>query len=135
MIHPYRFSQEMLHSCKVLGQLDEKFIACSLTYQNPEGAPRPTSQLVVLFDQHAVHERVRLETIIQENCERLDSGETVLSKSAVIPPLELVLPEDEVRLMQAYAHKFNQRGLYFTRVRVCLMLSLWLLAYSFETHF
>ncbi|KAK8395276.1 hypothetical protein O3P69_006172 [Scylla paramamosain] len=115
MIHPYRFSQEMLHSCKVLGQLDEKFIACSLTYQNPEGAPGSASQLVVLFDQHAVHERVRLETIIQENCERLDSGETVLSKSAVIPPLELDLPEDEVRLMQAYAHKFNQRGLYFTR--------------------
>lgn len=112
----------------MLGQLDEKFIACNLTYQNPEGAPRPTSQLVVLFDQHAVHERVRLETIIQENCERLDSGETVLSKSAVIPPLELVLPEDEVRLMQAYAHKFNQRGLYFTRVRVCSLLPLWLLA-------
>ncbi|MPC65409.1 DNA mismatch repair protein Mlh3 [Portunus trituberculatus] len=115
MIHPYRFSQEMLHSCKVLGQLDEKFIACSLTYQNPEGPPGPASQIVVLFDQHAVHERVRLETIIQENCEKLDSGETVLSKTAVIPPLELELPEDEVRLMQAYAHKFNQRGLYFTR--------------------
>ena len=109
---------------QVLGQLDQKFIACSLTYPNPKGASSPASQLVVLFDQHAVHERVRLEAIIRGNCETLESGETVLCKSAVIPPLELNLPEDEVRLMQAYSEKFNQRGLYFTRVRVLYVVCL-----------
>lgn len=97
--------------------MDQKFIVCSLNYSSSEGPQGKDSQLLVLFDQHAVHERVRLETIIQENFETLASGESVLCSSAVSPPLELDLPEDEVRLMQAYSKKFNQRGLYFTKVR------------------
>lgn len=109
---------------QVLGQLDQKFIVCSLKYSSQEEPPGEASQLLVLFDQHAVHERVRLETIIQENFETLASGESVLCSAAISPPLELDLPEHEVRLMQAYIKKFNQRGLYFTKVRFFHLLLL-----------
>lgn len=102
----------------MLGQLDQKFIACNLRYSSPEEPTSKASQLVVLFDQHATHERVRLETITEENFKILESGESVLCSTAVSPPLELDLPEDEIRLMQAYSKKFNQCGLYFTKVRL-----------------
>ncbi|KAG7172076.1 DNA mismatch repair protein Mlh3-like [Homarus americanus] len=100
----------------VLGQLDKKFIACNIEYTSHDHHEQRSSQLIVLFDQHAVHERVRLETIIQENYETLDSGESVIRSSIVKPPLEMSLPADEVRLMMAYSEVFSQRGLQFTKI-------------------
>lgn len=53
---------------QVVGQIDEKFIAIVMA-MNPEetaaSADRETKsqELVVLVDQHAAHERVRLEQL------------------------------------------------------------------------
>lgn len=116
IVHPYKFSREMLQSCKVLGQLDKKFIACSIIYPSDNSHECKPSRLVVLFDQHAVHERVRLESIIQENFETRDSGESVIRSSSITPPLEILLPEDEVRLMMAYSNAFFKRGLHFSQI-------------------
>nr|XP_045613438.1 DNA mismatch repair protein Mlh3-like isoform X1 [Procambarus clarkii] len=116
IVHPYKFSREMLQSCKVIGQLDKKFIACSITYPPYDYHEQRPSELIVLFDQHAVHERVRLEAIIKENFEVLDSGESVVRSSTITPPLEMSLPEDEVRMMMAFSEIFIQRGLHFTQI-------------------
>ncbi|XP_064110588.1 uncharacterized protein LOC135218299 isoform X2 [Macrobrachium nipponense] len=115
IVHPYKFTKNMLPSCKVLGQLDNKFIACTIKYTAQDETNSPIS-LVVLFDQHAVHERVRLESIIEENLELAESGKQVIRSSMVTPPMSLTLPDDEVRLMVAYKELFFQRGLHFTKV-------------------
>ncbi|XP_063827115.1 uncharacterized protein LOC135076619 [Ostrinia nubilalis] len=49
------FSAESLKNAKVLGQIDNKFIASIMKGKTDQ------SEFLVLFDQHAVHERIRLE--------------------------------------------------------------------------
>ncbi|XP_066958145.1 LOW QUALITY PROTEIN: uncharacterized protein [Macrobrachium rosenbergii] len=114
IVHPYKFTKKMLPSCKVLGQLDNKFIACNIEYTSQDETNSPLN-LVVLFDQHAVHERVRLESIIEENLELAESGKQAIRSSMVTPPMSLTLPDDEIRLMVAYKELFFQRGLHFTK--------------------
>ncbi|XP_063594582.1 uncharacterized protein LOC134771578 [Penaeus indicus] len=116
IVHPYKFSQEMLQTCRVLGQLDKKFIACEITYTSSDPTLHKVSEIIVLFDQHAVHERVRLETLTEENYESLENGERVIRTYMISPPLEMTLPESEVRLMMAYTRTFIQWGLHFTQV-------------------
>ena len=50
---------------KVLKQVDEKFILCVMKSASVEGASAPLKNpdLLVVLDQHAAHERVRLEQL------------------------------------------------------------------------
>ena len=55
----------------MVGQVDKKFIAAVMPSSNehhPVGANEPNgnpkNQVVVLFDQHAVEERLRLEALL-----------------------------------------------------------------------
>jgi DNA mismatch repair ATPase MutL len=43
---------------QVLGQLDNKFIVTVVDLRSPKN-----QNVIVLFDQHAVHERIRLESL------------------------------------------------------------------------
>ncbi|KAI0920894.1 hypothetical protein AcV5_001344 [Taiwanofungus camphoratus] len=79
---PGRFSKEDLPVAKVLGQVDRKFIACILdTHINDSerdgveigkvpklGAKTTRGKLLVLIDQHAADERVRVERFLKELC-------------------------------------------------------------------
>ena len=49
---------------KVLGQLDKKFIVTATTVEN-------NKEVIVLFDQHAVHERIRVENLTGGKLEKL----------------------------------------------------------------
>ena len=54
----------MMSACcivQVLGQVDNKFIACLLTL--PPGGDGVPHKLLSVIDQHAAHERVRLEQL------------------------------------------------------------------------
>ena len=53
----------MFRGLSVIGQVDKKFIAATMVYDGD--GERRSSRLLVLFDQHAVHERIRLETLIK----------------------------------------------------------------------
>lgn len=48
---------------QVLAQVDNKFIAAKVKGRNIH--KKDTSEYLVLFDQHAVHERIRLENNLQ----------------------------------------------------------------------
>ena len=50
----------------MIGQLDKKFILCTLEYPREEAGVR-SSPLLVAFDQHAVHERIRLEALLDQH--------------------------------------------------------------------
>ena len=54
------FTRDDLRSARVLGQVDAQFIACVLP---------PDPGTVVLVDQHAADERVRVERFLRELCE------------------------------------------------------------------
>lgn len=53
--YPISFDKTFLSKVTVIGQVDKKFIA----------ALEETKHLLVLFDQHAVHERIRLEELLE----------------------------------------------------------------------
>jgi DNA mismatch repair protein MLH3 len=89
MSHPsglFRFNKAMLSNAKVVGQVDNKFIACLI---NLECKGRKSETLsLVLVDQHAAHERVRLEEIQDDLV--VDGA---LRSGRVDPPVHVRLPD------------------------------------------
>ncbi|KZT71436.1 hypothetical protein DAEQUDRAFT_666030 [Daedalea quercina L-15889] len=69
---PGSFSRDDLLNAQVLGQVDQKFIACVLhtdfVDDVQEDIPMPGGKVLVLIDQHAADERVRVERFLQELC-------------------------------------------------------------------
>ncbi|XP_066280539.1 uncharacterized protein [Branchiostoma lanceolatum] len=111
VMQPYRFSREMLHSIQIIGQVDNKFIACMMKNSAHNFTTTSVPNLLVLIDQHAAHERVRLEKLHDDLYEP-DPGSPHqhLKFSHVIPPLEVPLPAEELRLLQAYKPAFQRLG-------------------------
>uniref|UniRef100_A0A8D0L9R5 MutL homolog 3 n=1 Tax=Sphenodon punctatus TaxID=8508 RepID=A0A8D0L9R5_SPHPU len=88
ILYPYRFTKEMIHSMQVLHQVDNKFIACLINTRNDVNG-ETDGNLLVLVDQHAAHERIRLEQLVADSYEKHPeaSGKKKLLSSTVSPPL------------------------------------------------
>uniref|UniRef100_A0A3Q0RIT8 WW domain-containing protein n=1 Tax=Amphilophus citrinellus TaxID=61819 RepID=A0A3Q0RIT8_AMPCI len=100
ILFPYRFSKSMIHSMKVIHQVDKKFLACLINTRTEEQVEH--RNLLVLVDQHAAHERVRLETLIADSYEDDPDapGERRLCTSTILPPLGISVTEEELRLLR-----------------------------------
>ncbi|KAG5857552.1 hypothetical protein ANANG_G00020660 [Anguilla anguilla] len=100
ILFPYRFTKDMIHSMKVVHQVDKKFLACLI---NTRDMDAESGNLLVLVDQHAAHERVRLENLITESYEEDPEtpGQKRLCSSSVTPPLEIEVTEEELRLLRS----------------------------------
>ncbi|XP_003214488.2 DNA mismatch repair protein Mlh3 isoform X2 [Anolis carolinensis] len=112
IMYPYRFTKNMIDSMQVLNQVDNKFIACLInTDENEEAVLH--GNLLVLVDQHAAHERVRLEQLITDSYEKQSetSGRKKLLASTVCPPLEIEITEDHRRLLRCCHKGLEDLGL------------------------
>ncbi|XP_012782232.2 DNA mismatch repair protein Mlh3 isoform X3 [Ochotona princeps] len=115
ILYPYRFTKEMIHSMQVLRQVDNKFIACLMSTKAEED-DKAGGNLLVLVDQHAAHERIRLEQLLTESYEKQQpqgSGRKKLLSSTVIPPLEISVTEEQRRLLWCYHKNLEDLGLEF----------------------
>ena len=56
-----RFTKQQLQGAVVIGQVDEKFIVAKMSFDTDDR----NQERLILFDQHAVHERIRLETLMK----------------------------------------------------------------------
>ena len=71
-----RFTRDDLRRAEIINQVDNKFIACRITKRNylnvsvDDGGrePYPDSPILVLVDQHAADERVRVERFLKDLC-------------------------------------------------------------------
>ncbi|XP_057588181.1 DNA mismatch repair protein Mlh3 isoform X3 [Hippopotamus amphibius kiboko] len=113
ILYPYRFTKEMIHSMQVLQQVDNKFIACLMSTKTEENG-EAGGNLLVLVDQHAAHERIRLEQLIIDSYEKQrpqGSGRKKLLSSTISPPLEITVTEEQRRLLRCYHKNLEDLGL------------------------
>ncbi|RVE57184.1 hypothetical protein OJAV_G00213420 [Oryzias javanicus] len=118
VLFPYRLSKAMIHSMKVIDQVDKKFLACLINTSEEELAldNETEGNLLVLVDQHAAHERVRLENLITDSYEDIPEtfGEKWLCSSSIVPPLEISVTEEELRLLSSCRSQSRSLGLEVT---------------------
>jgi DNA mismatch repair ATPase MutL len=88
-----RFSKEELGSARIIGQVDCKFVACSM----PGGSTNKGEPVLVLIDQHAADERVRVERFLKELCNGALQGGA--ESSALDAKKGVVLTRDEATLL------------------------------------
>ncbi|KAJ8309576.1 hypothetical protein KUTeg_014450 [Tegillarca granosa] len=82
VLYPHRFTKEMLKHAKVLGQVDNKFIACLFPSKDQNNAAY---------------------------CKD-DNGIEKIVSSAVVPPEPTLLSQDEVRIMTSFKDEFERIG-------------------------
>ena len=122
-----KLERESLENATVLAQVDKKYIllkiCTALTSVKVKDEIRNNSQVLVLVDQHAADERIRIEALLMELCARPSleiSG--VRSKLGFISAIHTTRLEkaimfhitvQEHRLFQRYAALFARWGILF----------------------
>ncbi|BFZ12012.1 hypothetical protein BsWGS_15051 [Bradybaena similaris] len=111
------FTKNILDKVTVIGQLDNKFIVSLIDCtESVSKATKPKcSSLLVLFDQHAVHERIRLEHFTKE-CYEVESGERTdrIKRSEIKPAQSITMDQDDLRIMKAFSTEFIRIGINFS---------------------
>ncbi|CAG8487786.1 23819_t:CDS:10 [Dentiscutata erythropus] len=125
----HRFSKQDFAQAQVIGQVDDKFVACKLPYSRAIGPDLQdgTQQILVLVDQHAADERVRVEMLMKEFCDfknkermqNMNDNEvhpisSLVETVQINPPNKIVLTEREIRVVKRFEANFNSWGIFFS---------------------
>ncbi|KAJ7129319.1 hypothetical protein C8R44DRAFT_776507 [Mycena epipterygia] len=100
-----RFQKEDLRNAEVVNQVDRKFIACLINDSSRANAA--AGRALVLIDQHAADERVRVERFLKELClgylsnaNPRGNNNTNLRLRELSPPVPILLSRHEERQLQ-----------------------------------
>ncbi|XP_023705296.1 uncharacterized protein LOC111863317 isoform X2 [Cryptotermes secundus] len=106
VLYPYTFSKDIFSNLQVLGQMDNKFI---VTLVGPRSGQN--QNVIVLFDQHAVHERIRLESLMKGYL--VEGSDSEFRTVEVNRFITLHLSSKEVRILSSFREDFKRLGLQF----------------------
>lgn len=113
------FTVDDLKSAHLIGQVDEKFIACVL-----RDLPDDES-VVILIDQHAADERIRVERLLEDYCRYalqqrslgVEDGSTFRfgGTACLEPPIKILLTKEEAHLVRRHdvLEEFARWGIHF----------------------
>lgn len=97
----HRFEKADLRDAQVIDQVDRKFIACLI---NKSGESSALGRALILIDQHAADERVRVERFLKELClgflASVNSDDKFLRLRELAPPVPILLSRHEERLLR-----------------------------------
>ncbi|KIJ37395.1 hypothetical protein M422DRAFT_177918 [Sphaerobolus stellatus SS14] len=107
------FNRSQLKKAQVIGQVDSKYVSCLVPTSKSEG------KVLVLVDQHAADERVRVERFLKELCQGflVDNVETLEMKPAV-PVLLTALEARTLTESERCREAFARWGFRFTENHV-----------------
>jgi DNA mismatch repair protein MLH3 len=87
----HQLTGETLREARIINQVDMKFIACTLRSASAsQGTSRESGNTLVLIDQHAADERIRVEHLLAPPCEAFLAGNAI-DQSQVLPEPKLIL--------------------------------------------
>ncbi|KAJ7126385.1 hypothetical protein C8R43DRAFT_1028784 [Mycena crocata] len=114
-----RFQKADLSKVQVIDQIDRKFIACIINNSSDSGT---ASHSLILIDQHAADERVRVERFLKELClgylsnanPRGYNGD-LLRLRELSPPVPILLSRHEERQLRdlSIRRSFENWGIHF----------------------
>ena len=124
-----RFSRSGLRDAKVVSQVDKKFVLVLMRpspgfISNQDDLSWGKDQILVLIDQHAADERIRVEALLADLCSKPSSETLILASSsgaqipaiatALIPkPLCFQIQQRDYRMFAAHAQHFANWGILY----------------------
>lgn len=121
-----RLSKESLQSVKVIAQVDRKFILVKMKQLSVvESAKEATTDVLVLIDQHAADERIRVEALSKELCTPITLvnghsgyqsklGHKALVASVLLErPIQFTVSHQEHAHFTTHAARFAAWGILF----------------------
>ncbi|KAF7931099.1 uncharacterized protein EAE97_009308 [Botrytis byssoidea] len=113
---PGRISKEALRDAEIISQVDKKFILANL--QRNSTAEEDSSSLLVIIDQHAADERIRIETLLSDFLASPIVSTVPVPASVFTTPLEKSLNFDistkESQLFHTYMNHFFYWGIIYS---------------------
>lgn len=106
-------SKDALRDAEVVSQVDKKFILVKIGGMRDHGA----SQMLVLIDQHAADERIRIESLMHELC--TPSSKASPTKSGILTstlenPLIFEISSKDIELLEVHQQHFANWGILYT---------------------
>ncbi|KAI9552299.1 putative MLH3 [Daphnia sinensis] len=117
-----KFTKNVMSNIRVINQVDQKFICC-VTQEEDE-------RYLVLVDQHAAHERICLERLLQMHSTKSDDGYVQVQSSPIQPHLLLSFHSRDLEVIQKLSLELTRYGLHVqisdstvvvTRVPACFL--------------
>ncbi|OCK77413.1 hypothetical protein K432DRAFT_304291 [Lepidopterella palustris CBS 459.81] len=121
-----RLSRHALHNAKVIAQVDKKFILVKLSGSPETIAQSPLDkEFLVLIDQHAADERIRIEALLSELCAPTSNSpdypkfrsslgqESRINHKVLVTPLQFVISAQESSLFRTHATRFAAWGILY----------------------
>ena len=123
-----KLSKEALGSAKVIAQVDKKFILINMNITSKRNSIADSSSVskpfLILVDQHAADERIRIEGLIAELCRKPLLGNSIIpdcshSVSSVmttllVKPITFQVQARECTLFTRHASHFANWGILYT---------------------
>ncbi|KAI9336575.1 hypothetical protein BDR26DRAFT_936009 [Obelidium mucronatum] len=117
-------SKSDLSKLTVIGQIDKKFIACWFTggtdrernaapHEITSSSSSSSSLGLVIIDQHAADERVKLENLFVQTFGSVVSQHSVIDMTELDPPIQIALKRKQRYAIMEYSRIFSQWGIGF----------------------
>lgn len=111
-----RISKDALRDAVVISQVDKKFILANLQTRSAFG--KEPSVILVVIDQHAADERIRIETLLSDFLTppiiSTTRASTSVSTSPLDKPLTFDISTKDSQLFRTYVNHFSYWGIIYT---------------------